>query len=103
MIPHAMTENKMSPVHVIADRCTGCGICVESCPVDVFRLGAVNGKSRPAYWADCQVCFLCHEDCPERAIVVEYTSASLASYSVYGRLDEGLLSWTQEESEFQPL
>ena len=48
-------------------RCTGCGTCVESCPMDVFRLGE---QAEIAYVDDCQACRLCQHHCPTNAIAV---------------------------------
>ncbi|HEY6543122.1 MAG TPA: DUF362 domain-containing protein [Ktedonobacteraceae bacterium] len=49
------------------DKCTRCGICVQTCPLpDVIDLKtlAVNYKT-------CQRCLLCFEACPENAISVK--------------------------------
>ncbi len=58
-----------SPVAVDQDVCTGCGICVESCPTDVLRATG-NGKVTARYPEDCQFCFLCVFDCAAQAISV---------------------------------
>ena len=52
--------------------CSGCGICVEQCPMDVLRL---NTSKKPViafikYLRDCQSCGLCEDECPEGAITV---------------------------------
>ncbi|MHB8620693.1 MAG: 4Fe-4S dicluster domain-containing protein [Chloroflexota bacterium] len=44
--------------------CTGCGICVENCPVDVLRLDTNLTLAYVAYLEDCQACFICVLDCP---------------------------------------
>lgn len=38
-------EYKMVTVKVDADKCIGDGICVDVCPVDVFELKEVGGKT----------------------------------------------------------
>ncbi|MHA1605249.1 MAG: ATP-binding protein [Candidatus Freyarchaeota archaeon] len=48
------------------DKCTGCGTCVDDCPVDVFEL--VNEKSEAVRVEDCTECCTCVEGCPEEAI-----------------------------------
>ncbi len=52
--------------------CTGCGICVAQCPMDVLRLD--DSRERPKaviqYLRDCQSCALCETECPEGAIIV---------------------------------
>ena len=50
--------------------CTGCEICLEVCPCDVFRPVPEEDLVRIAYGEDCQTCFLCELDCPTDAIIV---------------------------------
>ncbi len=50
--------------------CNGCGICVESCPQDVLRMGEETAKPFVAYLRDCESCLLCELSCPEGAIEV---------------------------------
>ena len=44
------------------DGCTGCGICVEECPV-----GAISMQGKTAYinMDNCIRCAVCHDVCPE--------------------------------------
>jgi NAD-dependent dihydropyrimidine dehydrogenase PreA subunit len=49
--------------------CTGCGVCVETCPTDVLRLDDQK-KAMAAYPEDCQGCFICEWDCAYEAIRV---------------------------------
>ena len=48
--------------------CNGCGICVEHCPMDVFRMDKETSKAFIKYVRDCQSCFLCVRECAEEAI-----------------------------------
>ena len=52
--------------------CTGCGICVAQCPMDVLRLDTSADSPRAVimYLRDCQSCALCEEECPEGAVTV---------------------------------
>ena len=50
--------------------CTGCGICVDDCPLDVIRMAEDKGKAYMAYPKDCAVCFQYALNCPEQAITV---------------------------------
>ena len=69
------------------ERCTGCGLCVEICPMDVLRMKTdFNIISQPekkkpspqfkaviAYFEDCMTCFTCELSCPAGAIDVDFT------------------------------
>jgi len=50
--------------------CIGCGTCVETCPMDVFRMDDDSEKSTITYQEDCQICHLCRIYCPVDAITV---------------------------------
>ena len=49
--------------------CTGCGLCVLSCPMDVIRMDDRTGKAYVQYVEDCMYCGFCI-DCPEAAITI---------------------------------
>lgn len=51
-------------------KCTGCGICVDMCPVDIYRLEnnvAIHAGKRETCIKGCEICV---RNCPERAISV---------------------------------
>ena len=51
--------------HVITDECTGCGGCIDSCPVDAISEGEI-------YVIDAELCTDCGdcvETCPVEAII----------------------------------
>ncbi|MCK6552999.1 ferredoxin family protein [Candidatus Binatia bacterium] len=50
--------------------CSGCGLCLEVCPSDVFRPVPGRRVYVIAYPEDCQTCFNCEIECPEAAIDV---------------------------------
>ncbi len=52
--------------------CSGCGLCVDQCPMDVLRLDTsqTSFKALIKYLRDCQSCGLCEDECPEGAITV---------------------------------
>lgn len=56
-------------VTVEADKCEGCGECVESCPSSVLEL--VDGKAVVANPDDCLGCETCVTVCPNEAVTVE--------------------------------
>ncbi|MHC4884185.1 MAG: DUF362 domain-containing protein [Planctomycetota bacterium] len=51
--------------HVISDACSGCGSCVEVCPVDAIA----EGTDKYVIDADaCVDCGACVDECPVEAI-----------------------------------
>jgi NAD-dependent dihydropyrimidine dehydrogenase PreA subunit len=50
------------------DKCTGCGTCVDTCPVGVYEIR--EGKSVPVKAEECLVCRACEAQCPQGAIQV---------------------------------
>ena len=52
-------------VWVDAVRCTGCGACIDACPVQA--MGLIDGKARVDEQA-CTGCGICMDACPEEAI-----------------------------------
>ncbi len=53
------------------DKCNGCRICVDACPMDVIRFDEENNKAVIKYATDCICCYNCEEDCPTGAIYVD--------------------------------
>jgi MinD superfamily P-loop ATPase len=58
--------------HILTDRCTGCGACMEHCRFDAIRLdGTGSGPGVRAYRVDpmgCEGCGVCVQVCPTQAV-----------------------------------
>ena len=62
-------------VHILKERCKGCGYCVEYCPEDVLRLAPVFNRKgyhppETIEGQQCVMCHLCTLICPDFAIFV---------------------------------
>jgi len=69
-VPHFLRPlgtRLLVPSPFVAEHCTGCGLCIEHCPVQT--ISGVNGRARIAL-PNCIRCYCCHEVCPEHAIVL---------------------------------
>jgi len=51
-----------------ASKCTGCGMCTEVCPHQIFQL--INGKAVLSDRDACMECGACARNCPFSAIFV---------------------------------
>jgi succinate dehydrogenase/fumarate reductase-like Fe-S protein len=71
----------LAELHVDEDTCTGCGLCVEACPMDIYEISAVVGIAvikdgtktgfvGRADAVDCIGCTRCEKVCPVEAIEV---------------------------------
>ena len=55
----------MAQIAILERKCTGCGLCANTCPFGAIEMK--NGK--PEMNAACKVCGLCVKACPQKAIV----------------------------------
>ncbi|MCK4491920.1 MAG: 4Fe-4S binding protein [Candidatus Altiarchaeales archaeon] len=59
----------MVEINIDLDNCTGCGACVDSCPVGIY--GLENGKAKvTGEVSECVMCRVCENSCPASAITV---------------------------------
>ena len=66
----------MAQIAVLERKCTGCGLCSESCP-----FGAIDMKDgKPELNAACRVCGICVKTCPEKAMIRLDMSVSGRTY-----------------------
>ena len=90
-----MSEQNMRsdryPVAIDDQLCTNCGMCLNSCPTDVFHINAQTERVEALYPRDCHVCFLCVADCPAGAIKVDWDAPNPRHRSVYDVLNMELV------------
>lgn len=61
----------MGIIKIDWELCNGCRICVDYCPMDVLRMDDNARKAYIKYLRDCQGCFQCEWECPQKAIRCE--------------------------------
>ena len=74
-VPLDLQEKKIphGDLHIIVERCKGCGFCVEYCPKEVLEMSAEFNRKGYHYpvilkQGACVNCNLCEMICPEFAI-----------------------------------
>jgi Pyruvate/2-oxoacid:ferredoxin oxidoreductase delta subunit len=84
-------RSKVAPFHwrfqVLLDRCIGCGVCMDTCPVATLDMShptrpGVDGTGlypwmteQPVQVRQCIGCWVCRTECPTDAILIEATDS----------------------------
>jgi len=64
----SVLRNHFIPLpHIIAQKCRGCNICVESCPAGIIKMGRTAQIDEDK----CIRCYCCQELCPHEAIILK--------------------------------
>jgi len=66
----------MPPV-INMDKCSGCGTCEDSCPIDVIHFNQEEGSPVIKYHNECWHCGSCRQECPEQAIKIVFSPRML--------------------------
>ena len=66
-------------IRVIIDTCTGCGVCVKTCPFGAIEI--VDEKAQIT--AACTLCGACEKACPVGAIIIERPKREEIDFSEY--------------------
>jgi len=53
------------------DKCIKCKKCYNLCPLDIIAWDEKDNKPYVKYPDECQLCFICQVECPEKAIKVK--------------------------------
>ena len=56
------------PPLIDQSRCIGCGVCMEICPMQVFRPNKETRRPEVTYGDECWHCNACVLDCPAGAV-----------------------------------
>ena len=57
-------------IEINFEKCTGCGTCIETCPVDVYKIDESKGKIKIIAINECIDCKACEVQCPEECIEI---------------------------------
>lgn len=60
------------PIQIIIEKCTGCSLCVKTCPFDAIR---IMDKKAVIDLNKCNICGACAEACKFKAVLIEKPAA----------------------------
>lgn len=63
------TEGKPTGFHVDEMLCTGCGACIDACPMKILEI--IDGQCKMVNNMICLECGMCLRACPEEAISID--------------------------------
>ena len=66
-IQEVLRSRAMLRPQVDPELCTGCGTCIEQCPVSALSMSGQLPRVDPSL---CTICFCCQEICPEKAMTL---------------------------------
>ncbi len=77
-------------LEINSQKCTGCGICAEVCPHDVFTFAEGTKKALIAASESCMECGACALNCPFNAVKVNRGVGCAAAIvgSMFGKKGE---------------
>jgi len=61
-------RNIIMPAKVDAEKCTGCGSCIDACPSEAIKM---DGDKAVVEADNCVDCAVCVDECPVEAISME--------------------------------
>ena len=59
------------PAMITKEKCSGCGVCVNLCPYEVFSFDDSGSKAVVTAASKCVCCFMCEDNCKFEAIAVK--------------------------------
>ncbi|MFC1761968.1 ATP-binding protein [Planctomycetota bacterium] len=61
-----LNSGQRATAFVLADKCGGCGLCMDVCPVKAIR---IDQHAIVDPWL-CEACTVCVQECPNEAIII---------------------------------